>query len=470
MASALKQYPGINSVAVIGNYLPRRCGIATFTTDLVEGLSAQAPDMKIWAAAINDRPEGYLYPDKVRFEISQNKLSDYGMASQFLNISQTDIVSVQHEYGLFGGPAGGHLLKLLGDLRMPVVTTLHTVLKDPAPDYRDVMCRLSELSDKLVVMSHEASVFLKEIYAVPEDKIAFIHHGIVDTPFIDPSFNKDKFDVEGKKVLLTFGLLSPNKGIENVLRALPAVIEKHPDVVYIVLGATHPHILKSHGDAYRIMLQQLVRKLDLAAHVKFQNRFVEQKELWEFLGVADIYVTPYLNEAQITSGTLAYAMGAGKAIISTPYWYATEMLAEDRGRLVPFNDPDAMAAQIIDLLDNDVARHAMRKKAYVFSRDAVWKEVSNQYLQLFSDVQLNRDTNPRPRHAYVAHIKAITAFELPEIKIDHLKTLTDDTGILQHANHTIPDCSHGYCTDDNARALLAAGHGTQIPFGQRLGP
>ena len=456
MASALKHYQGIHSVAVIGNYLPRRCGIATFTTDLVEGLSAQAPDTNIWVAAMNDRPEGYIYPDKVRFEISQNKLSDYGMASQFLNISQTDIVCVQHEYGLFGGPAGGHLLKLLGDLRMPVVTTLHTVLKDPPPDYRDVMCRLSELSDKLVVMSHEASVFLTGIYAVPEDKIEFIHHGIVDTPFIDPSFNKDKFDVEGKKVLLTFGLLSPNKGIENVLRALPAVIEKHPDVVYIVLGATHPHILKSHGDAYRIMLQQLVHKLDLGAHVKFQNRFVEQKELWEFLGIADIYVTPYLNEAQITSGTLAYAMGAGKAVISTPYWYATEMLANDRGRLVPFNDPDAMAAQIIDLLDNDVARHAMRKKAYVFSRDAVWKEVSNQYLQLFNDVQLNRDTNPRPRHAYVAHIKAITAFELPEIKLDHLKTLTDDTGILQHANHTIPDRSHGYCTDDNARALLAA--------------
>ncbi len=459
MASALKQYQGINSVAVIGNYLPRRCGIATFTTDLVEGLSARAPDIDIWAAAMNDRPEGYLYPDKVRFEISQNKLRDYGMASQFLNISQTDIVCVQHEYGLFGGPAGGHLLKLLGDLRMPVVTTLHTVLKDPAPDYRDVMCRLSELSDKLVVMSREASVFLKEIYAVPEDKIAFIHHGIVDTPFIDPSFNKDKFDVEGKKVLLTFGLLSPNKGIENVLRALPAVIEKHPDVAYIVLGATHPHILKSHGDAYRIMLQQLVRKLDLAAHVKFQNRFVEQQELWEFLGVADIYVTPYLNEAQITSGTLAYAMGAGKAIVSTPYWYATEMLAEDRGRLVPFNDPDTMAAQIIDLLDNDVARHAMRKKAYMFSRDAVWKEVSNRYLQLFNDVQLNRGTKPRPRHAYVAHIRAITAFELPEIKLDHLKTLTDDTGILQHANHTIPNRSHGYCTDDNARALLAAAMG-----------
>lgn len=454
-AAPEKQGQGLQSVAVIGNYLPRRCGIATFTTDLVESLSAQAPDMDIWAAAMNDRPEGYQYPDKVRFEIGQSKLSDYGMASQFLNINQTDIVCVQHEYGLFGGPAGGHLLKLLGDLHMPVVTTLHTVLKEPAPDYRHVLRKLSELSDKLVVMSHEAVGLLKDIYAVPEDKIAFIHHGIADTPFIDPSFNKDKFGVEGRKVLLTFGLLSPNKGIETVLRALPAVIEKHPEVVYIVLGATHPHVVKSHGEAYRIMLQQLVRKLQLGAHVVFQNRFVEPGELWEYLGVADIYVTPYLDEAQITSGTLAYAMGAGKAIVSTPYWYAAEMLAEGRGRLAPFNDPDAMAAQIIDLLDNDVARDAMRKKAYMFSRGAVWKEVANQYLGLFKEVQRNRDANPRPRHAYVAHIKAITAFELPEIKLNHLKTLTDDTGILQHATHTIPDRNHGYCTDDNARALLA---------------
>jgi hypothetical protein len=226
--SVIKYYEGINSVAVIGNYLPRQCGIATFTTDLVEGLSAEAPDINCWAAAMNDKPEGYPYPDKVRFEINQNKLSDYSMASQFLNISQTDIVCVQHEYGLFGGPAGSHLLKLLGDLRMPVVTTLHTVLKDPAPEYRAVMCKLSELSDKLVVMSHKAFDFLKEIYAVPEEKIAFIHHGIPDTPFIDPSFNKDKFGVEGKKVLLTFGLLSPNKGIENVLQALPAVIKNTP--------------------------------------------------------------------------------------------------------------------------------------------------------------------------------------------------------------------------------------------------
>ena len=459
MTSVIKYYEGIESVAVIGNYLPRQCGIATFTTDLVEGLSAEAPDIYCWAAAMNDKTEGYPYPEKVRFEINQNKLTDYSVASQFLNISHTDIVCVQHEYGLFGGPAGSHLLKLLGDLRMPVVTTLHTILKDPAPEYRDVMRRLSDLSDKLVVMSRKAADFLKDIYAVPEEKIAFIHHGIPDTPFIDSSFNKDKFGVEGKKVLLTFGLLSPNKGIENVLQALPAVIKKHPNVVYIILGATHPHILKLHGDAYRIMLQQLVRKLDIGEHVIFQNRFVELKELCEFLGIADIYVTPYLEEAQITSGTLAYAMGTGKAVISTPYWYATEMLAEGRGRIVPFNNPDAMAEQIIGLLDNDVERHAMRKKAYTFSREAVWKEVSRKYLQVFSEVRQTRTRNPRPRHSYVENITAITNFELPEIKLDHLKALTDDTGILQHANYNIPDRTHGYCTDDNARALLVAAMG-----------
>ena len=459
MTSVIKYYEGINSVAVIGNYLPRQCGIATFTTDLVEALSLEAPDIGCWAAAMNDKPEGYAYPEKVRFEISQNKLSDYGMASQFLNISQTDIVCVQHEYGLFGGPAGSHLLKLLGDLRMPVVTTLHTVLKDPAPEYRAVMLKLADLSDKLVVMSRKAVDFLKEIYGVPEEKIAFIHHGIPDTPFIDSSFYKDKFGVEGKKVLLTFGLLSPNKGIEHVLQALPAVIRKHPDVVYIILGATHPHILKFHGDAYRIMLQQLVHKLHIGEHVIFQNRFVELKELCEFLGIADIYVTPYLEEAQITSGTLAYAMGTGKAVISTPYWYATEMLAEGRGKIVPFHNPDAMAQQISGLFDNDIERHGMRKKAYTFTRDAVWKEVARKYLQVFSEVRQNRTRNPRPRHSYVEKIMAITNFELPEIKFNHLKAFTDDTGILQHANYTIPDRTHGYCTDDNARALLVAAMG-----------
>jgi len=459
MTSVIKYYEGINSVALIGNYVPRQCGIATFTTDLVEALAAEAPDINCSAVVMNDRPEGYPYPERVRFEINQNRLSDYSIASEFINISQPDIVCVQHEYGIFGGPAGSHLLKLLGDLRMPVVTTLHTVLKDPTPEYRDVMCKLSDLSDKLVVMSRKASDFLKEIYAVPEENIAFIHHGIPDTPFIDSSFYKDKFGVEGKKVLLTFGLLSQNKGIENVLQALPAVIKKHPDVAYIILGTTHPHVLEAHGDEYRTSLQQLVRKLGIGDQVIFQNRFVELKELCEFLGAADIYVTPYLEEAQITSGTLAYAMGTGKAVISTPYWYAAEMLAEGRGRIVPFKDPDALAEQIIDLLNNDTSRHVIRKKAYTFTREAVWKEVARKYLELFTAVRLERARHPRPRYTYVENIKIITNFELPELKLDHLRTLTDDTGILQHASHTIPARVHGYCTDDNARALMVAAMG-----------
>jgi glycosyltransferase involved in cell wall biosynthesis len=418
---------------------------------------------------MNDKPEGYPYPERVRFEINQNKLTDYSVASEFLNISQIDIVCVQHEYGIFGGPAGSHLLRLLGELRMPVVTTLHTVLRDPAPEYLEVMRKLSDLSDKLIVMSWKAFDFLKDIYGLPEEKIAFIHHGIPDTPFIDPNFYKDQFGVEGKKVLLTFGLLSPNKGIENVLQALPSVTKKHPDVSYIILGATHPHILRTHGEEYRISLQQLVHKLNISDHVIFQNRFVELKELCEFLGTADIYITPYLEEAQITSGTLAYAMGAGKAVISTPYWYATEMLAEERGRIVPFKNPDAMAEQIIDLLDNDVNRHTIRKKAYTFCREAIWKEVSRRYLEVFSEVQLRRSLHPRPRYLYIENIKSITNFELPEMKLDHLKILTDDTGILQHANHTIPNRDHGYCTDDNARALMVAAMGRKYSLSDSMG-
>ena len=461
MVSVTKYYQGIGSIAVIGNYLPRLCGIATFTTDLVEAISAEAPDINCWAVAMNDKPEGYAYPGKVRFVVNQNRLADYSVASEFLNIGQTGIVCVQHEYGIFGGPAGSHLLKLLGELRMPIVTTLHTVLRDPTPEYREVMHKLSNLSDKLIVMSRKAIDFLKNTYAVPDEKIAFIHHGIPDMPFIDPNFYKDKFNVEGKKVILTFGLLSPNKGVENVLQALPSVLEEHPDVTYILLGATHPHIIKESGEEYRISLQQLVRKLNISDHVIFHNRFVELKELCEFLGAADIYVTPYLEECQITSGTLAYAMGTGKAVISTPYWYATEMLAEGRGIIVPFKNPDAIAEHIIGLLDNDMKLQTMRKKAYTFCREATWKEVSRRYLEVFSEVQLNRSRHPRPRHLYIENIKSITNFDLPEMKIDHMKNLTDDTGILQHATQTVPDRDHGYCTDDNARALMVAAMGRE---------
>ncbi len=455
MSSLIQYHEGINSIAVIGNYLPRQCGIATFTTDVVEALSAESTNINCWAVVMNDIPEGYPYPEKVHFEINQNKLSDYSVAAEFLNINQIDIVCLQHEYGIFGGPAGSNILKLLSDLRMPVVTTLHTILKDPSPEYREVTNKLVTLSDKLVVMSEKTREFLIDIYSVPEEKIAFIHHGIHDTPFIDPNFYKDQFGVEGKKVLLTFGLLSPNKGIEYMIEALPTVIKQHPDVTYIILGATHPHVLKVSGEEYRISLQQLAQNLKVSEHVIFQNRFVELKELCEFLGAADLYITPYIEEAQIVSGALVYAMGTGKATISTPYWYASEMLSDGRGRIVPFKNPDALAEQVIDLFDNDVARHTIRKNAYTFCREAIWKEVARKYLQVFSEVRHERSRYPHLTH-FPKIPESVTTFELPELKLDHLKALTDDTGILQHATHTIPDRTHGYCTDDNARALLVS--------------
>lgn len=455
MPSLIQYHEGINSVAIIGNHLPRQCGIATFTTDMVEALSAEATNINYWAVVMNDIPEGYPYPGKVRFEINQNKLSDYRVAAEFININQIDIVCLQHEYGIYGGQAGSNILKLISDLRMSVVTTLHTVLRDPSSEHREVLNKLAALSGKLIVMSAKAREFLIDIYSVPEEKIAFIHHGIPDTPFIDPNFYKDQFGVEGKKVLLTFGLLSPNKGIEYVIKALPAVIKRHPDVTYIILGVTHPHVLKVKGEEYRISLQQLARNLKLGEHVIFQNRFIELKELCELLGTADLYITPYLEEAQIVSGTLAYAMGTGKATISTPYWYASEMLAEGRGRIVPFRDSDTLAEQIIDLLDNDIERNRIRKKAYTFCREAIWKEVARKYLQVFTEVRQERSQCPRPMHSLKTP-GSVSTFELPELKLDHLKNLTDDTGILQHATVTIPVRTHGYCTDDNARALIVS--------------
>jgi len=309
----------LEQVAFIGNYLPRRCGIATFTTDLCQAVVAEYPKTTCFAVAINDTPEGYNYPPQVRFEIKEQDLSSYRQTADFLNYSNIDLVCLQHEYGVYGGPAGSHILALLRKLRMPIVTTLHTILREPDSNQRRVLDELIHLSDRLVVMSQKAGQFLQEIYQAPTEKIDLIPHGIPDVPFVDSNFYKDQFGVEGKMVLFTFGLLSPNKGIENVIEALPAILERHPDVVYIVLGATHPHIVKREGEVYRLGLQRLAREKGIEEHVIFYNRFVSLKELVEFIGAADIYLTPYLNPAQIVSGTLAYALGAGKAVISTPY-------------------------------------------------------------------------------------------------------------------------------------------------------
>ncbi|MCL6504977.1 MAG: glycosyltransferase family 4 protein [Pirellulales bacterium] len=441
-------------IAFVGNYVPRQCGIATFTTDLCEAVAAAAPETSCFAVPVNDIAGGYAYPPRVRFEIEERDLATYRRAADFLNTNNVDLVCLQHEYGIFGGPAGSHILTLLADLRMPVVTTLHTVLRQPDAQQRRVMERLAELSDRVVVMSQRGVAFLRQIYGVPAEKIDLIPHGIPDVPFVDPNFFKDRFGVEGKLVLLTFGLLSPNKGIEHVLDAMPAILARHPQVVYIVLGATHPHIKRQEGETYRLSLQRRARTLGIDKHILFFDRFVTLEELIEFIGAADLYLTPYLNEAQITSGTLAYTVGAGKAVISTPYWYAEELLAEGRGVLVPFGDSRAIAERVIELLENEAERHAIRKRAYLLGREMIWPRVACRYLESFA---LARETRTRhPRRAFTGQTLDKRPPELPALNLSHLRRLTDDVGLLQHAYFSVPNYTEGYTTDDNARALVVA--------------
>jgi len=389
----------------------------------------------------------------VRVELQENELASYRAAAEFLNFNNVDLVCLQHEYGIFGGEAGSHILWLLRSLKMPVVTTLHTVLREPNPQQRKVMEELADLSDRLIVMSEHSSQFLQDIYHVPATKIDLIPHGVPDLPFVDPNFYKAN-GAEGKDVVLTFGLLSPNKGIENVIRALPRILEVHKNVLYVVAGATHPHIRRREGDHYRESLQALAGELGVSANVVFYNRFVSPAELVEFLGSADIYITPYRTEAQVVSGTLAYAVSAGKAIISTPYWHARELLADGRGILVPFDDPESIAHMAIGLLDHPALRHAMRKRAYLHARDMTWKNVARKYRDSFTQAHADRTRAPRP--APSRPIAGLPFDRLPAIKLDHLLRLTDETGLLQHALFTVPNLAHGYTTDDNARGLIVA--------------
>ena len=451
--SRLQSQPSLPSrIAVIGNYLPRHCGIATFTTDLCGAISAEYGTARLLALPVNDTEEGYDYPARVRWSLAQDDVKSYQEAAAFLNFNNIDMVCLQHEYGIFGGPAGSHILHLLRGLKMPIVTTLHTVLREPNPDQMLVMEEIAELSDRLIVMSQLSSQFLQEIFKVSGNKIDMVPHGVPDLPFLDPNFYKDRFGVEGKAVLLTFGLLSPNKGIENVIQALPQILSKHKNVVYIVAGATHPHILRREGDRYRASLQALAKEIGVESQVIFHNRFVSPEEMVEFIGAADIYITPYRHEAQVVSGTLAYALGAGKAIISTPYWHAIELLDDRRGALVPFQNPNAIAHKTIELLDTPAIRHAMRKRGYLFAREMVWKRVAQGYMESFSRVRTDRMESPKVQ--FSARLTEKSLGRLPELKLDQLHRLTDDTGILQHAIFTIPNRREGYTTDDNARALI----------------
>jgi len=439
-------------IAVVGNYLPRQCGIATFTTDLCDAISTECGAAKLFAVPVNDTESGYAYPARVRLTLAQDDLSSYEQAADFLNFTNFDLVCLQHEYGIFGGPAGSHILPLLRRLKMPVITTLHTVLREPNPDQRRVMEEIAALSDRLIVMSELSSQFLQEIFKVPGCKIDMVPHGVPDMPFLDPNFYKDRFDVEGKAVLLTFGLLSPNKGIENVIQALPHILSKHKNVVYIVAGATHPHILRREGDGYREGLQALAKEIGVESNVFFHNRFASPAEMAEFIGAADIYITPYRHEEQVVSGTLAYALGAGKAIISTPYWHAIELLDDRRGALVPFQNPEAIARKTVELLDTPAIRHAMRKRAYQYSREMVWKKVAQGYMSSFARARSDRMREPRVMFADETVEKCLD--KLPALNLDHLHRLTDDTGLLQHATFAVPNYAEGYTTDDNARSLV----------------
>lgn len=438
-------------IAIIGDYLPRKCGIATFTHSVYRSLTDEAAGNDCFIVAVNDVPEGYAYPPEVRFEIAEQDLRSYRRAADFLNLTDIDVICLQHEFGIYGGPAGSHILTLLRNVHIPVVTQLHTILEEPTADQRRVMRGIIDLSTRIIVMSDRGKRILEETYEVPADHLDVIPHGVPDMPFVDPNYYKDQFGVEGKQVLLTFGLISPAKGIETVIRALPEVIKEFPDMVYIVLGATHPHLLREQGETYRLSLETLATELGVRKQVIFYNRFVSNEELMDFLGVADIYITPYLNPDQITSGTLSYAFGCGKAVISTPYWHAEELLAEGRGVLVPFRDSDAIAKALTGLLMDDVRRHAMRKQAYLLGRSMIWSWVATLYATSFERARLERGNGVEVQSPYKPLEQEPR--ELPALRLEHLISISDSTGIYQHAKYTLPNFKEGYCTDDNVRAL-----------------
>ncbi len=444
---------GINRVAFVGSYLPRQCGLATFTHDLCEAFAAAHPQTHCLAVPVNDREEGYDYPPRVRYEIHEKQLDTYLQAAEYLNLNNTDLVCLQHDFDTFGGPGGSHVLSLLRNTNAPVVTTLHAVPPDPQEEAMRVMRELAQISKRLVVMSRRGRDLLQNTYGVPPEKIDLIAHGIPDVPFVDPSFYKEQFDAEGKRVLMTFGLLSADKGIEQAIRALPKILERCPDVVYMVVGATHPQERQRDGEAYRFSLERLAESLGVEQHFKIYNRFVNPDELAQFIGAADIYLTPYLNPEQVTSGTLAYAVGAGKAIVSTPYGHAEELLADGRGCLVPFKDHNAIAKKVLTLFDNKAEHTAMRKRAYLHGREMVWDKTARHYMACFDKAT---DAHPSSLATATRMADHLPDDDLPLINLQHVLWLTDDTGILAHAQHAVPDYSGGYLTTDNAHGLTLA--------------
>jgi glycosyltransferase involved in cell wall biosynthesis len=444
----------LRRIAIIGNSLPRHCGIATFTTDLQQAISTSRPNIDTCIAAMTDHGQAYDYPAAVALQIKDGNIDEYVRAADFLNAGRFDAVCLQHEFGIFGGEAGAHILALLSRLTMPVVTTLHTVLAEPTAVQRAVLERIVEVSSKVIVMAKKGRELLRSVYRVPDDKIEVIAHGIPDVAFIGPDAAKAKLGFGGRAVILTFGLLSPNKGIEVMIDAMPSILKRRADAMYVVLGATHPNLVRDQGETYRESLMARVRELGVEDHVVFLDQFVDQARLLELISMCDVYVTPYLNEAQMTSGTLAYSFGLGKPVVSTPYWHARELLADGRGILVPFGDAEAIGSEIAELLIDDARRQAMCQRAYAVSRTMTWERTAERYMSVFENARQGHwlkviarsgAGSPEPRSPAA-----------PDMQIGHFLSMCDDTGLFQHAVHSVPDRSHGYCVDDNARALLLA--------------
>lgn len=453
MTAYQRKIKNIKKIAVIGNYLPRQCGIATFTTDFSQSLARELPNEEnLINVAIDDIPEGHNYPPQVKFRVRQDVKEDYFWAADYLNANQYEAAVVQHEFGIFGGDDGSYILLMIKALKMPVITNLHTVLEKPTEGQRKVIEEIAKYSDRLTVMNKKAIEILTKVYGIDKKMIAYIPHGIPDSTFETPGLYNELFGLGDKDIILTFGLLGPDKGIESMIKAMPSIVKEHPNSIYQILGQTHPHILKSSGDTYRESLQKLVNDLGMGNHVVFHNEFVKLEMLIKYIQNAKIYAIPYLKKEQITSGTLAYALGLGTPVVSTPFWHAEELLAEDKGKFVEFNNPEDMAIQINNLLTNDYEREVMRFKGYQYGRSMTWKEVAKKHLNLFADIK-EKKTIENTEGNINKFKKAFK--ELPEINLSHLKNMSDGTGLLQHAKYTTPNFSHGYCVDDNARGLIA---------------
>jgi glycosyltransferase involved in cell wall biosynthesis len=438
-------------LAFIGTYPPRECGIGTFTKNLFNSMSADSEKKEHgfegFVVALNDNDLNYKYPDEVKMTIRQERQEDYLQAVKYINLCGADLCILEHEFGIFGGQNGVYILPLLHRLEVPLIVTLHTILKSPSYNEKAVLQEICKMASKIVVMSHKAIEFLVRIYNIPQEKIVFIEHGVPDIHF-NQEKSKKEFKLEDKNVLLTFGFIGRNKGIETVLRALPMVVEKHPNVIYIVLGKTHPNVLRHSGEEYRIFLMRLVKSLQLEKHVMFLNKFIDEQDLFKYLYASDIYITPYLNEAQITSGTLSYAIGVGSAVISTPYWHAAELLSEGRGRFFNFNDSVSLTSTLTELLDNPSELNELKRKAYDYGRKITWPKTGEKYVILAEKILKGK------HKVVVKKDSEMDLLLLPPFSLAHINRLTDDTGIIQHAKFGIPNLKEGYCLDDNSRALL----------------